>query len=103
MRRFDEEIYAVVQQIPTGAVATYGGIARLAGYPAHARLAGLALARAPEGIPCHRVVTSDGRTVPGWSAQRRLLEAEGVTFRPGGRIDLARCRWSAERETRPAQ
>jgi methylated-DNA-protein-cysteine methyltransferase related protein len=33
-------IYAVIQRIPRGRVATYGQIARLAGRPAHARQVG---------------------------------------------------------------
>jgi methylated-DNA-protein-cysteine methyltransferase-like protein len=30
--------------------------------------------------PCHRVVNHAGRTAPGWSEQRQLLEKEGVKF-----------------------
>ncbi|TXH62414.1 MAG: MGMT family protein, partial [Thiothrix sp.] len=40
-------IYAVVQQIPSGCVATYGDIAKLAGLPRHARLVGYALHALP--------------------------------------------------------
>ena len=46
------------------------------------------MAAAPEGLPCHRVVNSQGRTAPGWTRQRELLEAEGVLFRANGRVDL---------------
>ena len=49
---------------------------------------------APAGLPCHRVVNSAGRLVPGWAQQRSLLEAEGVTFRPGGTVDMRRYRWN---------
>ena len=51
------------------------------------------LAEAPAGLPCHRVVNSAGRTVPGWTRQRELLEAEGVRFKTNGCADLARCGW----------
>ena len=36
-------IYAVVRRIPRGRVATYGQVARLAGFPGHARMVGYAL------------------------------------------------------------
>lgn len=86
---FDAEVYDIVAQIPAGRVATYGQLARLVGMPGYARRVGRALAAAPEGLPCHRVVNAAGRTAPGWTQQRELLEAEGVRFRPGGCVDLA--------------
>ena len=51
------------------------------------------MAAAPEGLPCHRVVNSQGRTAPGWTRQRELLEAEGVLFRANGRVDLSASGW----------
>lgn len=89
---FDAEIYDIVAQIPAGRVITYGQLARLAGMPGYARRVGRALAAAPEGLPCHRVVNAAGRTVPGWTAQRELLEAEGIRFRRNGCVDLAHLR-----------
>lgn len=92
---FYRDIYQIVAQIPAGSVVTYGQLARLAGYPGYARLAGRALAHAPAGqrLPCHRVVDSRGRTTPGWDRQRELLEKEGVTFTAGGYVNLARHHW----------
>ena len=84
MGEFDAEIYDIVRQIPPGRVVTYGQLARLAGR---------ALANAPEGLPCHRVVNSSGRLAPGWPAQRELLEREGVTFRRNGCVDLSKHLW----------
>ena len=55
---FDAEVYSVVAQIPAGRVTTYGQIARLIGMPGYARRVGHALAAAPAGLPCHRVVNS---------------------------------------------
>lgn len=86
---FDAEIWSIVAQIPAGRIATYGQLARLAGMPGYARRVGRAIAAAPEGLPCHRVVNSQGRTAPGWTRQRELLEAEGVRFRRNGCADLA--------------
>ena len=59
-----ERIYAVVKKIPRGTVASYGQVALLAGNPRWARVVGYALHANPdpEGIPCYRVVTKDGRT-----------------------------------------
>ena len=90
---FDAEVYAVVAEIPAGKVVSYKQIARLIGMPDHARRVGRALAEAPAGLPCHRVVNSAGRTVPGWTRQRELLEAEGVRFKANGCAALARCGW----------
>lgn len=87
---FDERIYQLADRVPPGRVTTYGQLAMLANKPGWARRAGAALSRAPAGRPCHRVVNSAGRLVPGWAGQRPLLEAEGVTFRPNGHVDMKR-------------
>ncbi|MDD2954690.1 MAG: MGMT family protein [Oscillospiraceae bacterium] len=90
---FFDRVYQAAAQIPRGRVTTYGQLAFLAGYPRRARMAGRAMAFAPQGLPCHRVVNSQGRTAPGWAEQRRLLEAEGVAFRENGCVDMKRFRW----------
>lgn len=94
------DIYAVVERIPYGRVATYGQIAALAGHPGQARQVGYALHALPEGspLPWHRVVNARGevslRSEAGWEHyQRHLLAEEGVAFDLRGRIDLARFRW----------
>ena len=73
-RAFDDEVYAVVAQIPAGKIVSYKQIARLIGMPDHARRVGRAMASAPAELPCHRVVNSAGRTAPGWPQQRELLD-----------------------------
>ena len=95
-----ERIYAVVQTIPKGKVASYGQVAMLAGNPRWARVVGYALHVNPKPgeIPCHRVVTRDGATSAafafgGQDMQRTLLEEEGVTFLPDGRVDMEKHRW----------
>lgn len=92
---FYNTIYAILKEVPEGRVITYGWLARLAGEPNQARRVGRALAEAPgePGLPCHRVVDSQGRTAPHWIEQRRLLENEGVRFRPNGCVDLANYKW----------
>ena len=80
---FCNEVYSVVREIPAGSVTTYGDIAALLGMPQYSRMVGRALRQVPAGLnlPCHRVVNAIGRLVPGWDEQRRLLDAEGVSFR----------------------
>ena len=89
------EILAVVEEIPEGYVASYGQIARLIGRDKIARLVGkvLSMAEFYGDYPCHRVVNAAGRTVPGWQAQRSLLEAEGVMFRENGYVDMKQYQW----------
>ena len=93
--RFRMDVCAIVGEIPPGKVLTYGLVARLAGYPNHSRLVGRVMqgTSLAMGLPCHRVVNSQGRTAPGWAEQRRLLESEGVRFRPNGCVDMATALW----------
>jgi len=95
-------IYAVIARIPRGSVTTYGRIAAAAGLPRNARLVGRALRAAPDGadLPWHRVLNAHGAISPRDEAsderdQRRLLEAEGVTFRRG-RVMLSRHLWDPD-------
>lgn len=91
--------YDIVRQIPSGCVATYGQIARLAGMPRCARTVGYAMAGCKDpSVPCHRVVDRFGGTkrcfdvyAPG--TQRSLLEAEGVSFKPDGTVNLEHHIW----------
>ena len=94
-----EIIYEQVRRIPRGMVATYGQIAALAGNPRWSRVVGYALHVNPEPgvIPCHRVVTKDGRVSPafafgGENMQIKLLKDEGVET-VEGIVDLNKYRW----------
>jgi len=89
------EVYAVADSIPEGKVMSYGQIAALLGRPNNSRLIGkiMSLADRYGDHPCHRVVNSAGRTVPGWPEQRELLEAEGVGFRANGNVDMKKFRY----------
>jgi methylated-DNA-protein-cysteine methyltransferase-like protein len=85
-----EAIWDVVARIPRGRVSTYGDVARAAGLPGRARLAGHALKHTPDGLelPWHRVVGAGGRIVfpPGTGAfreQTRRLRAEGIDVANG--------------------
>ena len=89
------EILSVVEEIPAGRVSTYGQIAALIGREKNSRLVGkvLSMAEYYGSYPCHRVVNAAGRTAPGWTEQRKLLEAEGVEFKPSGCVDMKKYRW----------
>ena len=85
-----QEIWHVVGAIPRGPVSTYGSVARAAGLPGRARLAGRALRLAPKNmlLPWHRVVGAGGRIVfpPSSLAHReqtRRLLAEKVVVKNG--------------------
>lgn len=89
------EILSVVEEIPEGKVSTYGQIAALIGREKNSRLVGKVLSMADfyGRYPCHRVVNSQGRLVPGWENQQYLLEREGVFLKENGRVDLKEYLW----------
>lgn len=95
---FYYNVFAIVQEIPEGYVATYQLIAKLSGHPKNARLVGRAMRDAEffGSFPCHRVVHSDGTLVMGWEEQRALLEAEKVVFKENGKVDIKRCLWKCK-------
>ena len=93
-------IYEQVRKIPRGRVSTYGAVAAMAGNPRWPRVVGFALHVNPEpgAIHCHRVVNrfgglSEAFAFGGVNMQRILLEEEGVTFLPDGRVDLSKHLW----------
>lgn len=96
-----ELIYNIVKDIPSSKVATYGQIATLAGNPRWSRVVGYALHVNPDSnlIPCFRVVNRKGEcsgsfAFGGQTAQRRLLEEDGVTFLKDGRVDMKKHQWN---------
>jgi len=105
-----ERIWRLVADIPRGRVATYGQIARMAGYTNGARTVGWALRALPDRgrvrgrpVPWHRVINAQGGiSLRGWDGagaarQAAKLRREGVVLLSGGRIDLRRYRWSGRR------
>ena len=88
------EALSIADSIPPGKVMSYGQIAALMGRPKNSRLVGKIMSMQDRygSHPCHRVVNSAGRTVPGWTEQRELLEAEGVGFKENGNVDMRRFR-----------
>jgi len=88
-----EKVYEQVRKVPKGKVTTYGEIGRVTRL--NPRVIGYALHANPDGdkTPCHRVVTVDGRVATGYAfggegIQRKLLEAEGVTFKDESHVNI---------------
>lgn len=96
---FTVEAIELIRAIPQGRVATYGGIAAMAGSPRGARqvVRILHACSEKENLPWWRVVNREGRIALkpgyGYEEQRDLLEAEGVEFSATDRIDLSRFGW----------
>jgi methylated-DNA-protein-cysteine methyltransferase-like protein len=105
---FTEEAARVVLAIPSGRVASYGQVARLAGDPRAARQVVRVLNTMSDRLrlPWHRVVNRQGRiALPaghGFELQRRLLLDEGIEVGPDGTIDLERFGWREGTDRRGA-
>ena len=61
--RFQIKVWESLLKIPTGALSTYGDIAKKIGNPKAARAVGTAIGANPIAflIPCHRVIQSNGK------------------------------------------
>ena len=87
------EVWKTVRRIPKGKVATYGDVAKAAGFPGAARQVVWALRASKRPLPWHRVLGAKGRILlPGEQGleQRLHLRSEGVKFQ-GDRADLKKC------------
>jgi methylated-DNA-protein-cysteine methyltransferase-like protein len=98
-----DRILAAVRKIPSGRVASYGDVARMAGIPRGARQVGWALASLAGSVddeaPWWRVVNREGRfSLPPHGAveQARRLNAEGIEVWESGVIAFARWRWDED-------
>ncbi|HVZ18950.1 MAG TPA: MGMT family protein [Terriglobales bacterium] len=91
-----EKIRKTIAKIPKGKVATYGQVAKAAGFPGAARQVVWALQGASVmGLPWHRVVGAGGKILlrdHSAMEQRMRLEMEGVKFN-GSRVDIVACGW----------
>ncbi|MBN1267714.1 MAG: methylated-DNA--[protein]-cysteine S-methyltransferase [Anaerolineales bacterium] len=91
---FQQRVLQAEHAIPHGRVSTYGRIAAYIGSQRGGRAVGSMLAANPFPllIPCHRAVRSSGELggfQGGLPMKRALLEMEGVSFLPDGRVNLA--------------
>jgi methylated-DNA-protein-cysteine methyltransferase related protein len=94
---FESRVRRVVSALRPGEVVTYGEIALEAGSPGAARAVGGVMASSDD-LPWWRVVTIDGRLVPGHEAeQARCLRTEGVRVDGQHVVAFRRPRGRAER------
>jgi methylated-DNA-[protein]-cysteine S-methyltransferase len=86
---FQHRVWEALMDVPYGATASYGEIARAIGEPQAARAVGMANAVNPIAliVPCHRIIGSDGSLTGyggGLRMKRALLEHEArYGARPG--------------------
>ena len=93
-------IERTIRAIPHGKVSTYGGVARISGFPGAARMVARVLRRS-YGLPWQRVLGAGGAIkLAGDNAieQRLRLESEGVRFR-GRKVDMKAHEWRPKRRT----
>ncbi len=89
---FNQKCYDILKKVPPGSVTTYGDLARKMGTKAF-RAVGRAMNKNPFApvVPCHRVVTSDGRIggyAFGVEKKIKILQKEGVQVRNGKIVDF---------------
>jgi methylated-DNA-[protein]-cysteine S-methyltransferase len=80
---FNQKVWALTARVPKGRVTTYGELARALGN---------AMNKNPyaPGVPCHRVVGSDGSLTgfaSGLEKKRKMLAREGVACK-GDRVAM---------------
>lgn len=107
MSDFTKAVLKAVRKIPSGKVATYGQIARLAGKPHGARGVGWILNSMAElhELPWQRVINSKGQISfkagsKEQAEQKRLLRNEGVRFLDRSSIDLKIYGWKRDSKSR---
>jgi methylated-DNA-[protein]-cysteine S-methyltransferase len=91
MTPFSERCYELLRKVPRGKVTTYKELAHALRTKAY-RAVGNAMNKNPyaPGVPCHRVIGSDGSLVgfaSGLKNKKKMLEAEGIEIHKG-KIDL---------------
>ncbi|MGQ9787751.1 MAG: MGMT family protein [Candidatus Hadarchaeaceae archaeon] len=88
MREFQRRVLELTARVPRGRVTTYKQIACAMGKPKAYRAVAMALAKNPYPIkiPCHRIVSSDGKIggyTGGIQKKIELLNKEGVEVKAG--------------------
>jgi len=94
------DFFQVIALIPCGKVATYGQIAKMAGWPKHARHVGFALKNldGQSDLPWYRVINSQGKirlmkeNEQGENIQIIKLQEEGIVVL-NGKINLKQYLW----------
>ena len=96
-----QQVYKILQNIPTGRVVTYGQIAQMLGNRYFARAVGNILHANPDGelYPCYKVVNAKGCLAKqyvfgGIEKQKEKLEADGIEV-IDYKVDLKKYQWKA--------
>lgn len=99
-----EQVYRILQSIPSGRVVTYGQIAEMLGNKHFARAVGNILHANPDckKYPCYKVVNSKGHLANqyafgGIEKQKEKLEADGIDV-IDCKVDLKKYQWSSMAE-----
>ncbi|WP_135606853.1 methylated-DNA--[protein]-cysteine S-methyltransferase [Methanococcoides sp. NM1] len=87
---FQKVVWDALTKIPYGKTVSYGDVAEMIGKPKAARAVGLANSSNPIQIiiPCHRVVSSNGKLAGyagGLDVMVELLELEGIKTKSNGK------------------
>jgi len=90
---YDQAVYQLAQQIPTGAVLSYGDIAELLG-SGGPRQVGKAMSAAPSGTPWWRVLRADGTIAEPLLPRAREHWNKEQLARPDRRVDMKKLRWN---------
>jgi methylated-DNA-[protein]-cysteine S-methyltransferase len=91
---FKERVFRIVKKMPKGRVSTYAEVGRALGTRGF-RAVGNALNKSPgikKGVPCHRVVRSDGKVggfALGTTRKIEMLKSEGIGI-INGKVDLGK-------------
>ena len=103
---FFEQVWQVVELIPSGKVTSYGAIARYLGSPQASRTVGYAMNASHAStvqIPAHRVVNRNGQlTGKHWfggpDLMQQLLESEGISVVDDKIVDFEKHFWNPMKE-----
>ncbi len=98
-KKFNEEVFEIVNLIPEGRVTSYGAIAKALGHGT-ARMVGHAMGlidHETKTLPAHRVVNSSGHISPlessGGKKRVQMLELEGVAVKNGKVANIKELFW----------
>ena len=83
MKTFTDHVKDIVRKIPKGETMSYKEVATIAGNPGAARAVGTVMRNNyDKGVPCHRVIRSDGKIGEynrgGVNKKLALLQKEGA-------------------------
>lgn len=105
-KKFQESVWEIVRQVPSGKVTTYGQISSmipppegmlLKDFDAFApRWVGGAMVNCPADVPWQRVINSQGKISPrpGAEDQKLLLLQEGIKFNDREKVNLSIYGWN---------